>query len=93
MAGAGLAGCGPAPEPASEDAAVTRSQALSEGAPLAVHDASCLRLQDQNTWSTYASYMTPVGPAVGLPGVLKDLNRLGCPRACTPPPAVPTCGR
>jgi hypothetical protein len=42
-----------------------------------VHDASCLRLQDQNTWSTYASYMTPVGPAIGLPGVLADLNRAG----------------
>ncbi len=78
VVGTGLAGCGPASEPGLEDEATgSAQQALTEGAPLTVHDASCLRLQDQNTWSAYASYMTPVGPAIGLPGVLADLNRAG----------------
>jgi hypothetical protein len=78
VVGLGLAGCGPASEPGLEDGATgVGRQALTEGAPLTTHDASCLRLQDQNTWSTYASYLTPVGPAVGLPGVLADLNRAG----------------
>ncbi|XXF78124.1 hypothetical protein P2318_34535 [Myxococcaceae bacterium GXIMD 01537] len=74
-----VAGCGPAPEPAAAEpgAPETAQQALTEGAPLTTHDASCLTLQDQNTWSTYTSYMTGVGPAVGLPGVLGDLNRAG----------------
>ncbi|MFP2904584.1 hypothetical protein ACLESD_05915 [Pyxidicoccus sp. 3LFB2] len=60
-----------------DDASGSAQQALTEGAPLATHDASCLRLQDQNTWSSAASYMTPVGPAVGMPAVLGDLNRAG----------------
>ncbi len=90
LVGAGLAGCGPASEPDLEDGATgTGQQALTEGAPLTTHDASCLRLQDQNTWSTYASYMTPVGPAIGLPGVLADLNRAGpVLTALNHPPAV-----
>ncbi|HEY0882845.1 MAG TPA: hypothetical protein VGD87_14995, partial [Archangium sp.] len=78
VAGAGLVGCGPAPEPSSEpEAAEASAQSLTEGAPLTTHDASCLKLQDQNTWSTYASYMTGVGPALGLSAVLQDLNRAG----------------
>ncbi|WP_309893761.1 hypothetical protein [Archangium sp.] len=78
LAGVGLAGCGPASEPAREDEAPSPGQrALTEGAPLTTHDASCLQLQDQNTWSTYASYMTGVGPALGLSAVLQDLNRVG----------------
>ena len=78
LTGAGLAGCGPAlePEPGDETTG-TGQQALTEGAPLTTHDASCLKLQDQNTWSTYASYMTGVGPALGLPAILGDLNRPG----------------
>lgn len=75
--GLGLAGCGPASEEMLDDASGSAQQALTEGAPLATHDASCLRLQDQNTWSSAASYMTPVGPAVGMPAVLGDLNRAG----------------
>ena len=78
LTGAGLAGCGPALEPEPGDEATgTEQQALTEGAPLTAHDASCLKLQDQNTWSTYASYMTGVGPALGLPAILQDLNRAG----------------
>ncbi|PTL80900.1 hypothetical protein [Vitiosangium sp. GDMCC 1.1324] len=78
IAGAGLAGCGPALEPELEtEATGAAQQALTEGAALTTHDASCLQLQDQNTWSTYASYMTPVGPALGLSSIVKDLNRAG----------------
>jgi hypothetical protein len=90
IAGAGLAGCGPASEREPGDEATgTAQQGLTEGAPLTAHDASCLSMQDQNTWSTYASYMTPVGPALGLSAVLKDLNRVGpMLTATTHPPAV-----
>ncbi|WP_395844675.1 hypothetical protein [Archangium violaceum] len=90
MTGAGLAGCGPAPELEPGDELMgSEQQALTEGAPLTTHDASCLKLQDQNTWSTYASYMTPVGPAVGLSGVLQDLNRAGpVLTSSSHPPAV-----
>lgn len=90
VAGAGLSGCGPALEPNQEPEATEASaQSLTEGAPLTTHDASCLKLQDQNTWSTYASYMTSVGPALGLPAVLSDLNRAGpVLTASTHPPAV-----
>lgn len=77
LLGASLLGCGPdsggAPAPTEE----TTQQALTEGAPLATHDASCLQMQDQNTWSAYPSYMTPVGPALGLASILADLNRAG----------------
>ncbi|WNG52593.1 hypothetical protein F0U60_26300 [Archangium minus] len=87
---AGLAGCGPAPElEPGDELTGSEQQALTEGAPLTTHDASCLKLQDQNTWSTYASYMTPVGPAVGLSGVLQDLNRAGpVLTSSSHPPAV-----
>jgi hypothetical protein len=89
LAGAGLTGCGSGTEPASEDAAHVAQQALTEGAPLTVHDASCLKLQDQNTWSTSAASMTPVGPALGLAAVLLDLNRAGpVLGALNHPPAV-----
>jgi hypothetical protein len=75
--GAGLEGCGPDSGLDVADAVGTRQQSLTEGAPLTTHDASCLRLQDQGTWSSSASYMAPVGPALGMPGVLGDLNRAG----------------
>lgn len=90
IAGVGLAGCGSALEADLEDEATGEGQeALTEGAPLTTHDASCLRLQDQNTWSTYASYMTSVGPALGLPTILQDLNRVGpVLTSSTDPPAV-----
>jgi len=90
LAGAGLAGCGPASEQElAFEATGTSQQALTEGAPLTTHDASCLTLQDQNTWSTYASYMTPVGSALGLSSILQDLNRAGpMLTASTHPPAV-----
>lgn len=90
IAGAGLAGCGPASEqePVTETTGA-HEQALTEGAALTTHDASCLTMQDQNTWSTYASYMTPVGPALGLSSVLADLNRAGpMLTASTHPPAA-----
>ncbi|MFE8598964.1 LVIVD repeat-containing protein [Archangium violaceum] len=89
LTGAGLAGCGPAlePEPGDETTG-TGQQALTEGAPLTAHDASCLKLQDQNTWSTYASYMTGVGPALGLPAILGDLNRAGPVLTSTNRPAA-----
>ncbi|OJT24563.1 hypothetical protein BO221_15565 [Archangium sp. Cb G35] len=89
LTGAGLAGCGPAleSEPAEETTGIGQ-QALTEGAPLTAHDASCLKLQDQNTWSTYASYMTGVGPALGLPAVLGDLNRAGPVLTSTNRPAA-----
>ena len=89
LTGAGLAGCGPAlePEPGDETTGA-RQQALTEGAPLTAHDASCLKLQDQNTWSTYASYMTGVGPALGLPAILQDLNRAGPVLTSTNHPAA-----
>ncbi|MCY1078460.1 hypothetical protein [Archangium lansingense] len=78
LAGAGIAGCGPALEhEAGDETPGTEQQALTEGAPLTTHDASCLKMQDQNTWTTYASYMTGVGPALGLPAILQDLNRAG----------------
>jgi hypothetical protein len=89
LVGAGFSGCGPEPKEGLEDEApVTGTQALTEGAPLTTHDASCLQLQDQNTWSTYASYMTPVGPALGLPNVLQDLNRVGPMLTATTRPAA-----
>lgn len=58
MAGAGLTGCGPEAEALPEEGSGAVQQALTEGAALTTHDASCLKLQDQNTWSSYASYMT-----------------------------------
>ncbi len=90
LAGAGLVGCGLAPEAGTEgEPPATHPQALTEGAPLTAHDASCLQLQDQNTWSTYASYMTGVGPALGLSSLLQDLNRAGpMLTALTHPPAT-----
>lgn len=90
VAGVGLAGCGAAPdEDPGDEAAAERQEALTEGAPLSAHNASCLELQDQNTWSTYASYMTSVGPALGLGPVLQDLNRAGpVLTAATHPPAA-----
>jgi hypothetical protein len=89
LTGAGLAGCGPALEPEpGDDTTGTGQQALTEGAPLTAHDASCLKLQDQNTWSTYASYMTGVGPALGLPAILGDLNRAGPVLTSTNHPAA-----
>jgi hypothetical protein len=88
LVGAGL-GCGPAADAGPEEPLAVGQQALTEGAPLTTHDASCLKLQDQNTWSTYASYMTPVGPALGLGSILQDLNRAGpMLTALTHPPAV-----
>ncbi|HEU4536308.1 MAG TPA: hypothetical protein VFS00_19420 [Polyangiaceae bacterium] len=72
-------GCAPAggdPGVASDDA-VSAPEALTEGAPLSVHDASCLQLNDQNTWGSSATFMTDVGPAIGLSAVLQDLNRVG----------------
>ena len=81
LAGAGLVGCGPEAEALSDEGSAGGSgavqQALTEGAALTTHDASCLKLQDQNTWSAYASYMTPVGAALGVDDVLLDLNRAG----------------
>ncbi|HEX5747402.1 MAG TPA: hypothetical protein VFZ09_14250 [Archangium sp.] len=91
LTGAGLAGCGPAleQEEPGDETPGAQSQPLTEGAPLTAHDASCLKLQDQNTWSTYASYMTGVGPALGLPAILQDLNRAGPVLTSTNhPPAV-----
>lgn len=90
VAGIGLAGCGSALEADLEDEALgEEQQALTEGAPLTTHNASCLELQDEGTWSTYASYMAGVGPAVGLPTVLQDLNRAGpVLTAATRPPAA-----
>jgi hypothetical protein len=89
LAGSGLGGCGPAAEASLEEPLAEAQQALTEGAALTAHDASCLKLQDQNTWSTYASYMTPVGPALGLGTVLLDLNRAGpMLTASTHPPAA-----
>ncbi|MFY0522542.1 hypothetical protein ACN28I_04800 [Archangium gephyra] len=89
LTGTGLAGCGPAVEPEPGDETTgTGQQALTEGAPLTAHDASCLKLQDQNTWSTYASYMTGVGPALGLPAILRDLNRAGPVLTSTNHPAA-----
>ncbi|REG22654.1 hypothetical protein ATI61_119186 [Archangium gephyra] len=92
LTGAGLtvAGCGPAleQEEPGDEATGSEQQALTEGAPLTAHDASCLKLQDQNTWSTYASYMTGVGPALGLPAILADLNRAGPVLTSTNHPAA-----
>jgi hypothetical protein len=89
LTGASLGGCGPAAEAGQEEPLAEASQALTEGAPLTAHDASCLKLQDQNTWATYASYMTPVGPALGLGSILQDLNRAGpMLTATTHPPAT-----
>jgi hypothetical protein len=88
LAGAGL-GCGPDAEADQEVPLAESQQALTEGAPLTTHDASCLKLQDQNTWSTYPSYMTPVGPALGLGSILTDLNRAGpMLTSLSHPPAV-----
>ncbi len=82
-------GCGPGVEADREEPLAQRQQALTEGAPLTTHDASCLKLQDQNTWSTYPGYMTPVGPALGLGSILQDLNRAGpMLTSLTHPPAV-----
>ncbi|WP_224240404.1 hypothetical protein [Hyalangium gracile] len=74
-----LASCGPTDGASEhEEEHVSReAQALTEGAPLSVHDASCLQLVDQNTWSTYASYLTAVPNARSLSDVLLDLNRAG----------------
>jgi hypothetical protein len=78
LAGVGVAGCG-AGEGAgdSDDATAAGVEALTEGAPLTPHDASCLSLQDQNTWGSSATAMAGVGPALGLSSVLADLNRAG----------------
>jgi hypothetical protein len=90
ITGLGLTGCASALEADLGDEVTGKGQeALTEGAPLTTHDASCLRLQDQNTWSTYASYMTSVGAALGLPAILQDLNRAGpMLTAGTHPPAT-----
>jgi hypothetical protein len=86
-----LAGCGPVEEALEWEGEPlsSQAQALTEGAPLSVHDASCLQLVDQNTWSTYASYMTGVPNPRGLSDVLLDLNRAGPTlTSLTHPPAV-----
>lgn len=79
IAGVGLAGCvsGEEADLVGDDSPAAQQQGLTEGAPLKAHDASCLQMQDQGTWSTYASHMTSVGPALGLAGILGDLNRAG----------------
>ncbi|HYH95790.1 hypothetical protein [Hyalangium sp.] len=88
MAGAGLTACGPDTEWIPEEVTGSTEQALTEGAPLTTHSASCLQLQDQNTWSAYPSYMTPVGPALGLDDIVLDLNRVGPVLSTSRPPAV-----
>ncbi|WP_245678494.1 hypothetical protein [Chondromyces crocatus] len=60
-----------------EEVVETDAQALTEGAPITTHNASCLHLTDQNTWSTYASYMAQVPNARSVGDVLLDLNRAG----------------
>lgn len=84
-------GCGPTGEAGEREggALSTAAQALTEGSALSPHDASCLQLTDQNTWSTYASYMAAVPNARALSDVLADLNRAGpVLTASTHPPAV-----
>ena len=71
-----FAGCSPETGPA-DDLVEAGAEALIEGALLAAHDASCLQLQDQNTWDGSVANVAGVGPAVGLAGVLADLNRVG----------------
>jgi hypothetical protein len=85
-----LAGCAPVGELPEDEAALAReAQALTEGAPLSVHDASCLQLVDQNTWSTSASYLAGVPHPRDLSDVLLDLNRAGpMLTALTRPPAT-----
>ncbi|EPX56083.1 hypothetical protein D187_007425 [Cystobacter fuscus DSM 2262] len=86
-----LGGCGPAPdvEARSETALESQARPLTEGAPLTAHDASCLRLVDQNTWTSSVANMADVGPALGLPALLGDLNRAGpVLTASTHPPAT-----
>jgi hypothetical protein len=56
---------------------VAGADALAATTLLTPYDASCLVLQDQNTWAANAALMAEVGPALGLPGVLGDLNRAG----------------
>lgn len=74
-----LASCGPTGEAGENggEPLASEAQALTEGAALSTHDASCLQLVDQNTWSTYATYMTGVPNARALSDVLLDLNRAG----------------
>lgn len=76
LAGAGVAGCNAEADDGAFEAA-SSVEALSEGAPLTTHDASCLSLQDQNTWASSVASMAGVGPALGLSPVLADLNRVG----------------
>ena len=87
LAGGLLGGCGP--EAREDEPLGAGERALTEGAPLTTHDASCLRLQEQATWSDAVSFMAPVGPALGLSAILKDLNRVGpMLTASTRPPAT-----
>ena len=60
LCGMGLASCGPALESSADDEVpVAGRRALTEGAALTAHDASCLRMQDQDTWSSAVSFMAP----------------------------------
>ncbi len=78
LAGAGIAACSPAADSGVDSADATAdAAAAAEGAAMTTHDASCLRLEDQNTWGSAVSFMAGVGPALGLPAVLQDLNRQG----------------
>ncbi|HEU4407302.1 MAG TPA: hypothetical protein VFS43_18685 [Polyangiaceae bacterium] len=77
LAGAALAGCSPEATGFSDEETIAGVETLTEGAPLTPHDASCLLLQDQNTWGSSATAMAAVGPALGLSSVLADLNRVG----------------
>jgi hypothetical protein len=86
-----LASCTPA-----GDAGDTHSRPLSastpdlqEGAPLRAHDASCLRLEDANTWDDYTAHMASVPNARKLSDILQDLNRSGpVLTSTTHPPAT-----
>lgn len=81
-------GCGPTATSTPDGAVASTESPLTEGAALSVYDASCLRLQDANTWSTYASNLQGVGTLRGLTGVLGDLNRSGPVLTATTHPPV-----
>lgn len=90
-----IAGCTVGPDDELPDAGFDEDTGGGEvvtiertaGAPLSPVNASCLRLTDTGTWSSYPQQMAGVGVRTTLAGVLTDLNRSGQPLGALRPSA------
>lgn len=86
-----ITSCTPAEDAGEDPSGQLSASALGvqEGAPLRAHDASCLRLEDANTWDSYTAHMASVPNARKLSDILQDLNRSGpVLTSTTHPPAT-----